>query len=108
MQDFQMLKLGNSFVDSYLVLNKLSLANECSLFYLLYLYSVRCQVPDDMLRSGFEPIKVVGDGNCLFRSLCMVVYGNDEEHQWMKLWCIVFGCLQEDHYVKQVNAIKKR
>ena len=67
---------------------------------------IRCQVPDNMLRSGFEPIKVVGDGNCLFRSLCMVVYGSDKEHQWLKLWCIVFGCLQENHYVKQVNDKK--
>ncbi|XP_028418296.1 uncharacterized protein LOC114543566 [Dendronephthya gigantea] len=68
--------------------------------------SVRCQVPDDMLRSGWEPLGVCGDGNCLFRSVSVSISDNQSEslHQWLKLWCIVHGCVNEHFYIKQFLA----
>ena len=74
-------------------------------FSLIFLFSVRSQAPDDMLRSGWEPLKVGSDGNCLFRAVSVAISPDQTEwlHKWLKLWCIVYGCLNEQFYVKQVR-----
>ncbi len=67
--------------------------------------SVRCQAPNDMLRSGWEPLKICGDGNCLFRSMSVAITEDQSEslHQWLKLWAIFHGCINEHFYIKQVQ-----
>lgn len=55
-----------------------------------------------MLQSGWEPARVHGDGNCLFRAISMAMTGFEDDYLLLKLWCLVHGCLEEDFYVKQV------
>ncbi|CAF0841969.1 unnamed protein product [Brachionus calyciflorus] len=46
------------------------------------------------------PIKVFGDGNCLFRALSLLLYGNDTFHIELRLRCILEMALNTNQYLE--------
>ncbi|CAB3995432.1 Hypothetical predicted protein [Paramuricea clavata] len=65
--------------------------------------SVRCDVPKGVLKEGLEPVKVTGDGNCLFRSISKVITGSEDAHLLFKLAVVIHGCSNEQHYQKNIH-----
>ena len=56
-----------------------------------------------MLKNGWEPVKVMADGNCLFRSLSVLLTGVEDHLKLIKLATIRHGCTNEKYYIKNAN-----
>ena len=67
-------------------------------------FSVRSGVPKKILEEGLEPVKVKGDGNCLFRAISKVITGSEDDHVLFRLATVKQGCLNEQHYRKNIQV----
>ena len=71
--------------------------------FVLY-FRYRHLVPTDLLQQCYEPVNVKGDGNCLFRSVSMHLYGTEKNWSWVKLRSLEYGLLSLETIFEQVCA----
>ena len=69
--------------------------------------SVRCDVPKKVLKNGWEPVNVTGDGNCFFRSISNILTGSEDHHFLYKLALMHHGCVREHFYRMNVQVCCK-
>ena len=67
---------------------------------------MRCHVPKKVLKDGWEPVKVEGDGNCLFRTISKVLTGDEYHHLKIKLSLVIHACTREEYYKKNILVRK--
>lgn len=65
---------------------------------------MRCQVPKTVLKDGWEPGRVIADGNCFFRTIATVVTGMENQYPIFKMKMISQGCSKEEHYRKNIQV----
>ena len=63
-----------------------------------------CDVPKSVLKAGWEPGKITGDGNCFFRTISKVITGCEDDHLLFKLILIGHACLSEQYYRKNIQV----
>ena len=72
---------------------------------MFFISFVRCRhfVPEQMLKEGYEPVKVQGDGNCFFRAVSTLC-SMHKETDWprIKLGAILDASVNENFYIEQV------
>jgi len=50
------------------------------------------------LLTRFQPLSVIGDGNCLFRALSLAVFGSEAQHILLRLMCVIEVLLNQALY----------
>ena len=59
-----------------------------------------------MLKNGWEPVTVAGDGNCLFRSVSKILTGSEDQHLLFRLATVYHGCVNEQYHRKNVEVCR--
>ena len=76
-----------------------------SVLYLSHEHATRDTTSTELMPSDANPhlvpMKSFGDGNCFFRSLSLVVFGNEENHTELRVCSIVELALNEMRYLEQ-------
>lgn len=49
----------------------------------------------------YVPIKIEGDGNCLFRAVSLALYGNQKEHERLRFLSLVEIIENKPYYAPQ-------
>ena len=60
---------------------------------------VACSIYPSDAPTSLLPVKVLGDGNCLFRSASKLVFGNEGHHIEMRARCVVELLCESDYYL---------
>ncbi|CAF0712593.1 unnamed protein product [Brachionus calyciflorus] len=64
--------------------------------------STSCNLLRNLERNlNFIPVSIIGDGNCLFRSVSMVLYGNEGFHCELRFRCIIEMTLNFRNYLNK-------
>ena len=66
-------------------------------FSFFFYFSMHRDVPKKALEEGLEPVKVKGDGNCLFRSISKIITENEDDHLLFRLTTVKQGCLNKQY-----------
>lgn len=53
---------------------------------------------NDMLASGKQIIEVGDDGNCLFRSIALQAYGDEEQHRLVRVKCMEYIRAEKQYF----------
>eukprot|EP00795_Rhopilema_esculentum_P010076 gene10076-18725_t len=62
-------------------------------------------VPDELRDAGKQPISVKADGTCMFRSISIAIYGNEDSWCFIKLQALKYGTLQFDDVIRRLQII---
>eukprot|EP00795_Rhopilema_esculentum_P016119 gene16119-7475_t len=62
---------------------------------------LRHLVPDELRDAGKEPISVKADGTCMFCSISVAIYGNEDSWCFIKLQALTYGTLHFDDVIER-------
>lgn len=66
--------------------------------YLLRKQALRCCSCESATTSCLSPTDIVGDGACLFRAVCLIYYGRQQEHTNLRRMTINYMCAHEPYF----------
>ena len=75
--------------------------------------NIKCDIHDDRIRrqehakdkipSGFQALHATGDGNCLFNSASILLFGSEGYSVHLRLSTVIHAVDHFDHYLKMVS-----
>ena len=60
--------------------------------------------PDDA-EPGMIPVRIAGDGNCLYRAVSLVMYGTEKRHLELRLRCALELSQNAEYYALQLHSL---
>ena len=49
------------------------------------------------------PVKIIGDGNCLYRCASLALWGTEEGHIEVRLRTVIEMCMEENYYMDSLS-----